>query len=133
MTGNGYAKYQQNQLQTATPARLLLAAYDGALRFCGNAAEEMAKGNFDQQNYNINRAVAIICELVSALREDVDPELVARLKSLYAYVIERLGIANLQQDMKAMDDAVHVLRELRETWAEAERNIAMASARKEAA
>lgn len=133
MTGNGYAKYQQNQLQTASPGRLLIAAYDGAIRFCGNAAEEMTKGNFDQQNYHMNRALAIICELVSALREDVDPELVARLRSLYAYVIERMGFANLKQDQEALEEAVHILRELRETWAEAEKNIAMASARREAA
>lgn len=133
MTGNGYAKYQQNQLQTASPARLLIAAYDGAIRFCGNAAEEMKKGNFDKQNYHINRTLAIVYELVSALREDVDPELVGRLKSLYAYVIERLGYANLQQDEKALEEAVHILRELRETWVEAEKNIIMASARKEAA
>ena len=133
MTGNGYAKYQQNQLQTASPARLLLAAYDGAIRFCGNAAEEMKKGNFDQQNHNINRALAIICELVSALREDVDPVLVDRLRSLYAYVIERIGYANIQQDEKALAEGVGILKELRETWAEAEKNIAQSAARREAA
>lgn len=133
MPSNGYAKYQQNQLQTASPSRLLIAAYDGAIRFCGNAAEEMKKGNLDNQNYQINRVIAIICELISALREDVDPTLVSRLKSLYAYVIEKLGYANIQQDMGALDEAVNILKELRETWVEAEKNIARSSARKEAA
>lgn len=133
MPSNGYAKYQQNQLQTASPSRLLIAAYDGAIRFCGNAAEEMKKGNLDNQNYQINRVIAIICELISALREDVDPTLVSRLKSLYAYVIEKLGYANIQQDMASLDEAVNILKELRETWVEAEKNIARSSARKEAA
>lgn len=133
MTGNGYSQYQQNQFSTATPSRLLIAAYDGAIKFCRKAEEEMKNGNLDQQSYYINRTLAIVFELVSSLREEVEPTLVSRLRSLYAYVVERLGYANLQQDQAALNDAIKILSDLREMWVEAERNIVMAAARKEAA
>lgn len=133
MTSNGYAKYQQNQINTASPGRLLLAAYDGAIRFCGNASEEMKNGNLNQQNYYINKALAIVYELVSALREDVEPRLVGTLKSIYAYIIERLGYANITQDAQALEEVIEILSELRETWAEAEKIVSKSTARKEAA
>jgi flagellar protein FliS len=121
MNTEGYAQYQQNQLLTASPAKLLLAAYDGAIRFCRIGAEKMREGKLDEQSTNINKALAIVCELLSTLREDVDPVLVARLKSLYTYVIEKLAHANLNNDISSLDEATRILVQLRETWAEAEK------------
>jgi len=121
MNTDGYAQYQQNQLLTASPAKLLLAAYDGAIRFCRIGAEKMREGKLDEQSTNINKALAIVCELLSTLREDVDPLLVARLKSLYTYVIEKLAHANLNNDLSSLEEATKILLQLREAWAEAER------------
>lgn len=120
---DGYAQYQQNQLLTASPAKLLLAAYDGAIKFALIAKERMKEGNLAEQNTYINKTLAIISELLSSLREDVDPVLVGRLKSLYVYVIEKLAKANLYQDEAALDEAVKILSQLRETWAKAEQII----------
>ena len=133
MALDGYAQYQQNQLLTASPAKLLLAAYDGAIKFCRVGAEKMRDGKLDEQSVNINKALAIVCELLSTLREDVDPLLVARLKMLYTYVIEKLAHANLNQDEEALDEAMAILSQLRETWAEADQIIQRENLREEAA
>ncbi len=130
---DGYAQYQQNQLLTASPAKLLLAAYDGAIRFCRIAGEKMSEGKLEEQSTNINKALAVVCELLSTLREDVDPILVARLKMLYTYVIEKLAHANLNNDRDALNEAVKILSQLRETWAEAERIIQQENQREAAA
>ena len=123
MSIDGYAQYQQNSLLTASPAKLLLAAYDGAIRFCRIASEKMSEGKLDEQSVNVNKALAIVCELMSTLKEDVDPALVARLKMLYTYVIEKLAHANLHQDQACLAECVKILTQLRETWAEAEKII----------
>ncbi|MCX8053320.1 MAG: flagellar export chaperone FliS [Armatimonadetes bacterium] len=133
MTLDGYIQYQQNQLMTASPAKLLIAAYDGAIRFCRVALEKMREGRFDEQSLNINKALAIICELLSTLREDVEPTLVGRLKMLYTYVIERLAYANLNQDGPALEEAIRILGQLRETWSEADQIIQRENQREEAA
>ena len=133
MSLDGYAQYQQNHLLTASPAKLLLAAYDGAIRFCRIGLEKMREGRLDEQSININKALAIVCEMLSTLREDVDPTLVARLKMLYTYVIEKLAHANLNQDEQALAEAMKILMQLRETWAEADQIIQQETFREEAA
>ena len=128
MTTDGYAQYQQNQLLTASPAKLLLAAYDGAIRFCRIAGEKMAQQAYDEQNTYMNKALAVVCELLSTLKEDVDPVLVRRLRSLYTFVIEKLAHANLNSDQVALNDAIRILSQLRETWAQADQLLAQGSA-----
>ncbi|MCE5199449.1 MAG: flagellar export chaperone FliS [Armatimonadota bacterium] len=123
MPTDGYAQYQQNQLLSASPSKLLLAAYDGAIRFARIAGEKMKEQKLDEQSTYINKTLAIVFELISTLREDVDPLLVARLKSLYTYVIEKLAHANLNQDEESLNEAINILSQLRETWAQAEKII----------
>jgi len=123
MSPDGYAHYQQNSLLTASPAKLLLAAYDGAIRFCRIAIEKMDNGNHPEMSVNINKALAIVCELLSTLNDDANPPLVARLKSIYLYMIERLAHANLNEDRAAVEEVTNHLLKLRETWAEADRII----------
>ena len=130
---DGYAQYQQNSLLTASPAKLLLAAYDGAIRFCRIGAEKMKMGRYDEQSVNINKALAIVSELMSTLKEEANPPLVMRLRSLYLYVIEKLAHANLNQDEAALNEAIKILVDLRETWAEADKILQSEQSREAAA
>lgn len=117
---NGYSQYQQNQLSTASPAKLLLSAYDGAIRFCRIGLEKMREGRIEEQSVNINKALSVVCELLTTLNEDANPPLVARLKSLYLYVIEKLAHANLTGDEASLQEVIRILANLRASWAEAE-------------
>lgn len=123
MTNNGYAKYQQNSILTASPSKLLLMAYDGAIRFARLGGEKMKENNLDEQNTLINKSIAIVFELVSTLNEEIDPLLCSRLRSLYAYVIEKLTLANIEQNQTYLGEAINTLSQLRESWAEAERRL----------
>lgn len=133
MTQDLYAQYQQNQLLTASPTKLLLAAYDGAIRFCRIGLEKMRAEKLEEQSVNINKALAIVCELLSTLNEQVNPPLVAGLKLLYTYIIEKLAHANLNQDQDALSEVLGILVNLRETWAEAEKIVQNETAQREAA
>ena len=133
MTSNGYAQYQQNSILTASPSKLLLMAYDGAIRFSRAAAEKMKENNLDEQNTLINKATAIVIELVSTLNEDVDPLLCSRLRSLYGYVVQKLTLANLEQNQAYLEEAINILSQLRESWAEAERKLQAENQQREVA
>lgn len=130
---DGYSQYQHNQLSSASPAKLLLSAYDGAIRFCRIGLEKMREGHVEEQSININKALAVICELLTTLNEEANPPLVARLKSLYLYVIERLAHANLKADEAALQEVLGILADLRLSWAEADRILQQESIREEAA
>jgi flagellar secretion chaperone FliS len=124
MAIDGYAQYQQNQLLTASPGKLLLAAYDGAIRFCRIGSEKMRESKLDEQSININKAIAIVCELMSTLKEEVDPAFVGKMKTLYSYTLEKLYTANFNQDETSLNEAIHILTELRMAWGEAEKQLA---------
>lgn len=120
---DGYSQYQQHQLTTTSPAKLLLAAYDGAIRFCRIGLEKMKEGQIPEQSENINKAIAVVCELLTTLNEDANPPLVARLKSIYLYVLEKLAHANLTADQAAVTEVIGIMSTLRDSWAEADRII----------
>ena len=57
------AAYQQQAILTATPGRLVVMLYDGALRFLFQAAAAMREGS-PQADEKIHRAEAIVNELL---------------------------------------------------------------------
>ncbi|MCE5323125.1 flagellar export chaperone FliS [bacterium] len=123
MSQNGYAQYQRSQLLTASPAKLLLASYDGAIRFARIASERMKEKNLYEQNKYINKTLAIVSELMSTLRDDLDPVFSSRLRSLYLYSIKKLAQANLEGDQEALAEVIKILSDLREAWGKAEQTL----------
>jgi flagellar secretion chaperone FliS len=118
-----YSTYQETQLNTQTPGKLLVMTYDAAIRFTYAAAEGMKAGNLDMQNSNIRKAQNIILELISSLNMDQDKQLAANLYNLYTYMFDRLTQANIKDDPGALDETLGILSEMRATWAEAELSI----------
>jgi flagellar protein FliS len=133
MPQDGYAQYQRSQLMTASPAKLLLASYDGAIRFARIASERMRDGDLFEQNKHINKTLAIVSELMSTLRDDLDPAFSNRLRSLYLYVIRKLAQANLQGDQEALAESIKILSDLREAWGKAEKTLQQQAVEEEAA
>lgn len=119
-TRNPYYQYVENQLNTATPGRLLVMAYDAAIRFARTAAEKMKEGKLDEQSANIVKVQNILLELISSLDTKVDHQLGTNLYSLYDYMFDRLTHANIHDDSQALEETIEILTELRSAWAEAE-------------
>jgi flagellar secretion chaperone FliS len=117
---NPYSQYHENQIKTVTPGKLILMAYDGAIRFARTAAEKMKEGKLDEQSANITKAQNIILELMSSLDMKIDQQLADNLYSLYTYMFDRLTQANVHDDIGALDETIQILGEMRSAWAEAE-------------
>lgn len=116
---NPYAQYQSNQVSMASPEKLLLMAYDGAIRFARVGLEKMREGVLDEKSSGLGRAQSIIAELLAGLNPEHDPELVSNLARLYEYMFNRLSVANLNDDERAAAEVIGMLVELRESWAQA--------------
>ena len=67
----GYNKaaqlYQKNSIETASPARLTLMLYDGAIKFSHIAIEAIEEGNIEKAHKNIVKVQNIIVEFRSTL------------------------------------------------------------------
>jgi flagellar biosynthetic protein FliS len=64
----------------------------------------------------LDRAQSIVLELGNGLRREANPELVDQIVGLHMFVYRRLIVANMEQDLTALEEALSILRHQRETW-----------------
>ncbi len=111
---NPYAAYQQNTVNTSSPAELTLMLYDGSLKFISRAKRAMEEENIAEKNEAIQRAQAIVTELMVTLDQSVP--VAKNMLTLYEYVNYNLIEANVHNDIEKLDEAANIMREFRDTW-----------------
>ena len=116
-----YQAYRNTQVQTASPAELVLLLYDGAIKFCKQAEMYLDRGDKEQAHNALIRSQDIIDELAASLDSSASEEIAKGLSQLYDYMVQRLIEANIKKDKAPIEEVVTMLQELRETWAEAAR------------
>lgn len=110
--------YQLNDILTAPPGRLIVLLYDGAGRFLRQAAAAMRAGDIQRSNSSMQRAEAIINELLVTLNYDEGGDIAASLRDVYLFCRRQLGEARIERDAEKVDEVVALLAELREAWAQ---------------
>jgi flagellar protein FliS len=108
------AKYKATQVVTCSPGELLLLLMDGAIRFASEADQAMASGDRARAGERIGRCHAVVEELAAALDPKDTTGLCADLGALYAFCMQRLLEANLQQDREMLADVPRLIRTVRE-------------------
>ena len=64
---NPYAKYQESQIKTADPGRLILMIYDGAIIFLQQSKDLIKRKDFVEKSVKITKVQDILIELMAAL------------------------------------------------------------------
>ena len=108
--------YRENSVLTAPPERLVVMLYDGANRFLQQAVAAMRTDGYAASNARLQRAEAIIDELLSTLDMD-QGDVAERLQSIYLFCRRTLMEARLEQDPAKVEQVAGLLRELRGAWA----------------
>jgi flagellar protein FliS len=111
------AAYRQQAILTATPGRLVVMLYDGALRFLSQAAAAMRDGSTSQADERLARAEAIVTELLVTL-DLSHGEIPERLQGIYVFCHKLMMEARLERDADKLDTTRELLAELREAWSE---------------
>lgn len=106
--------YKQNSVTTASPGELTLMLYNGCLKFLSQAKKAMEDKNIQNKNTNLQKAQAIIHELMSTLNMDYD--ISKQMLPLYEYMNRRLLEANLKNDTTIIDEVIGLTTEFRDTW-----------------
>lgn len=109
-------EYLKTKVLTASPEELQLMLYDGAIRFCEQARIAIENQEIENSYNLIVRAENIILEMTNSMKEEIAPETCANMRRLYIYCYEQLIEANIQKKVESLDNALKVLRHLRETW-----------------
>lgn len=116
---NPYAQYKQQSVTTAGPEKLLLMLFDGAIRFVAQAKNSILEKDIEKTNYYLLRCQDIIFELIGSL--NMDFEISHSLLPMYEYINYNLQQANIEKDLKYLEEAEGYLQEFREVWAQAVR------------
>lgn len=126
---NQYLKqYQKNEVETASPEKILILLYDGAIQFLNKAKIAMEQKNIPEIHNNIIGCENIILEFINTVDEENGGDFAVRIKALYEYFYNTLVQANLKKDVTKIDEVLKHLVDLRATWKQA---IAMANTQKE--
>jgi flagellar protein FliS len=117
MFENGYQRYRQVQLETASPVDLVIKLYDGVIRFVTLAEKALAKKDYAQANTCLLRAQDIIDELNYNLNMDTGT-IAHNLRSLYNYFNTTLLEANVKKDGSSLKNILAMLISLRDAWSQ---------------
>ncbi len=109
-------EYLESRVMTAKPEELHLLVLDGAIRQTTLAEVAVESKDFETAHFSLNSAREFVVEILSGLDEEQSAEIVANLKSLFAYVYRCLNDADLYHDVEKVQSALKVLRLHRETW-----------------
>lgn len=121
MTAYATAQYQEMQVQTS-PERLVVMAYDGALRFLNLGLDAMRRGDRVSQGVNLGKAQRIIVELSNTLDMQAG-EIALQLDRVYRYLLTQLLQANAGDQPEPVEEVIGLMSGLRESWAQAEQQL----------
>jgi flagellar protein FliS len=115
---NAYAKVGlETGVTAASPHKLIVMLYDGALAAIATAGVQMDAGNIQEKGKAISKAIQIIDNgLRASLDREAGGEIAANLDALYEYMSGRLLQANLRNDRQALEEVRGLLADLRDTW-----------------
>ena len=115
---SAYAKVgMETGVVAASPHKLIVMLFDGALVALSSALLGMRSGNIGDKGKAISKAIMIIDSgLRAALDKNAGGEIAEGLDALYEYMSARLLTANLNNDPAILEEVQRLLTELRDAW-----------------
>jgi len=121
----GYQAYQKNKYETASPHRLILFLYEGAIRSCTQVVKAIQQSDVKATYTHITRTQDIINELIACLDLDKGGEIAANLQNLYDYMNGRLLQANLNRDPEPAQEVIGLLTSIKSAWEEIGKEVSL--------
>lgn len=114
---NPAAAYRNQQIMTASSEQLTLMLYDGAIRFLRASITAIEAKDMEKAHDMNMRTQEIVREFRQTLNMDI--ELSENWDKLYEFMEYRLMEGNVKKDKAMLQDVLDLLRDMRDTWAEA--------------
>lgn len=111
---NAYNAYKQNSVNTASPGELTLMLYNGCIKFIHQAKKSIELKDIQSRNKYIQKAQAIINELMATLNMDIPVS--KNMFNLYEYMYYQLTQANIKNDAAILEEVEGLVVEFRDTW-----------------
>ena len=116
--------YQQHTLKGASALDLVVALYDGIIRFLYAACDAVDRGDEAGRRSSVKRALDIILHLQARLRMDVGGRPAQALSDFYASIFAQILQASQSASRQKFVHAIDCVRNVRDAW----RQVALAPA-----
>jgi len=117
MPVNPYSKYikqyQTNNIATATPEKLMILLFDGAIQFLLKAKNAILENNFKERSANIDGARKILRELMRTIDLENGNDVSKQLFKLYNRMAMNLIKANVSRNAAKIDEVLEDLSNIR--------------------
>jgi flagellar protein FliS len=108
--------YQQQALLSANGVELVIALYDGAIRFLYRAIQCVEEGDEIGRRIAVKRALDIVMYLQARLRTDIGGKPAAALADFYAAMFTMTLEASRLASHQQFTEVIGCLRNVREAW-----------------
>ena len=112
--------YRQFSVQGATPLRLVVMLYDGAIAAIQRAIVAIEAHDISEKCTHLTRAQAIILQLEGTLNFAAGGEVAQALKAMYVYARAEMMKANLENSPQILRSLMEKIVTVREAWYEAD-------------
>ncbi len=113
-------QYQQVSVSSAvlgaSPHRLVQMLMEGALERIAVAKASMARNEIATKGQNIGVAINIVGGLQGSLNQEAGGAIAENLNNLYDYMVNRLLVANSQNDESILDEVSGLMVEIKMGW-----------------
>jgi flagellar protein FliS len=116
------SSYREHALEGASAVDLVVALYDGIIRFLYAAIDAVERGDTDARRVAVKRAMDIIIHLQARLRMDVGGRPAQSLSEFYAAIFAQLLQASQSASKAKFEHAIGCVRNVRDAWREVARD-----------
>ena len=114
--------YLRNRILNASPMELIIILYEGGITALKKAKQYAAEKDRPKACEQVIRGQTMVRELRNAL-DMSRGEIAEGLYRLYTFMINRLIKANLEKNVKYIDEVLDMLTDLKGTWLQAVANL----------
>ncbi len=108
--------YQEQALAGATGVELVIALYDGAIRFLYRAIECVGERDVRGRRLAVKKALDILMYLQARLRPDVGGSTAAALSDFYAEMFTMALEASHAESVEQFREVIACIRNVRDAW-----------------
>ncbi|WED21069.1 flagellar export chaperone FliS [Vibrio sp. JC009] len=105
-----------SQLSAASPHKVIQMLMAGAIERLVQGKAAMQQGNVAVKGERLGKALDIVISLRGCLSMSDGGEIAQNLDQLYDFMISQITMANIENNEQAIDDVIHIIREIKSAW-----------------
>ncbi len=115
---NARDTYKNSSINNVSKEKLLIMLVEGGVKFCKIAKLAFKTNNLKEIHTNLLKAQDIFYELMITLDTEKGGVWAENLKSIYAFIIDRLSRCNIEKNEAILDEVFPVVQEVNDMWQE---------------